>query len=210
MASTSSELCAATQCGDATDVDEENGASPSSASSLLAVLRAPRPSELARKRKIALNPPHGKRRCGSSSSSSPSSPASITPAQHVKEFPNDKLMVLGGKLFCCACRETRKLSRKLRETRKLHKHVSSQKHDQGKKKLKANEMRERDIAQMLNDYNQEHHLVGVSLSEQQQVYRVMVLTAFLKAGVPLNRLHCFRELLEENAVRLTDKRHNYV
>ena len=35
----------------------------------------------------------------------------------------------------------------------------------------------------------------------QQVYRVKVLTCFLRAGVPL------RKLLEENAMRLTDRRH---
>ena len=30
-----------------------------------------------------------------------------------------------------------------------------------------------------------------------------MVTAFLKAGVPLNRLDCFREILEERAFRLT-------
>ena len=35
---------------------------------------------------------------------------------------------------------------------------------------------------------------------------------FLKAGVPLNKIEAFRELLEENALRLTDRRnmHDYI
>ena len=37
----------------------------------------------------------------------------------------------------------------------------------------------------------------------QQVYRVSVLTAFMKAGIPLNKLSCFRPLLESNGLRLT-------
>ena len=35
------------------------------------------------------------------------------------------------------------------------------------------------------------------------------MTAFLHAGVPLNKIDDFREILEENAVRLTDCRHMY-
>ena len=59
---------------------------PGSVPSLLAKLRAPKPSELARKRKVATNYRHGgKRRCTTSSSSS--EPKSITP-QRVRQFPN--------------------------------------------------------------------------------------------------------------------------
>ena len=50
------------------------------------------------------------------------------------------------------------------------------------------------------------------MPEQQQVYRIKVVTAFLKAGVPLSKIESFRELLEENAYRLTDccNMHDYV
>ncbi len=46
----------------------------------------------------------------------------------------------------------------------------------------------------------------VGLSESVRVYRVKVLRTFLKAGVPLGKVHVdqFRELLEENAFRLSD------
>ena len=39
------------------------------------------------------------------------------------------------------------------------------------------------------------------------MYRIKVVMAFLRAGVPLNKLESFRELLEENAFRFTDRRH---
>lgn len=41
---------------------------------------------------------------------------------------------------------------------------------------------------------------------EEQVYRVKVVTAFLKAGVPLSKIGAFQDLLEENAYYLTDQR----
>ena len=45
------------------------------------------------------------------------------------------------------------------------------------------------------------------MPDSQQVYRVKVVTCFLKAAVPLRKLDCFCELLEEHAYRLSDRRH---
>lgn len=59
----------------------------------------------------------------------------------------------------------------------------------------------------LAKHNEEQHLRGETLPEQQQVYRVKVVTAFLRAGVPLSKLDSFRDFLEENGFRLTDRRH---
>ena len=42
---------------------------------------------------------------------------------------------------------------------------------------------------------------------EHHVYRVSVLTAFLKAGIPMNKLSCFRSLMEMNGLRLTDRSH---
>lgn len=36
-----------------------------------------------------------------------------------------------------------------------------------------------------------------------------MVSAFLKAGVPLGKMEHFREILEENAYHLTDRRHMY-
>ena len=62
---------------------------------------------------------------------------------------------------------------------------------------------------MLQAYDKE---VQETLPECVRVHRVKVVTAFLKAGVPLNRLYCFREILEESAFRLTscDNVHDYI
>jgi hypothetical protein len=46
----------------------------------------------------------------------------------------------------------------------------------------------------------------VTLSEDCQVHRIKVVTAFLKAGIPLNKLDCFRNILEENSTRLAGRR----
>ena len=74
------------------------------------------------------------------------------------------------------------------------------------------EAREKHIADVLVQHNNETHLRGETLPEQQQVYHIKVVTSFLKAGVPRSKIESFRELLEENAYRLTDcqNMHDYV
>lgn len=59
---------------------------------------------------------------------------------------------------------------------------------------------------MLVQHNSETHQRGETLPQEQQVYRVKVVTSFLKAGVLLNKIDSFRDILEENAYRLTDRR----
>ena len=61
-------------------------------------------------------------------------------------------------------------------------------------------------------YNDENHPRGETLPESQQVYRVKVVMAFPKAGMPLSKIESFRSILEENSFRLTDRRsmHDYV
>ena len=48
---------------------------------------------------------------------------------------------------------------------------------------------------------------GETLPPEVQVYRVKVVSAFLRAAVPLSKLECFRDLLEENGHKLSDRRH---
>jgi hypothetical protein len=86
-------------------------------------------------------------------------------------------------------------------------HIHSAKHEEGRKRLKAKELREKSIADALAAQNEDCHLKGETLAASQQVYRVKVLTCFLRAGVPLRKYDHFRELLEENALRLSDRRH---
>ena len=122
--------------------------------------------------------------------------------QRAKEFSDQPFSVSNKKLFCNACRE--EMSLKMGSVRN---HVCSVKHEKGVKKLKGKEQRERSIAEVLAAHNQENHLRGETLPADQQVYRVKVVSCFLKAGVPLRKYEHFRELLEENALRLTDRRH---
>ncbi len=98
-----------------------------------------------------------------------------------------------GKLFCRVCRE--EISLKLSV---LESHVQTEKHTRSKQQLSVKEARERDIATSLQDHQKGAHLEGESLPISQQVYRVKVLTAFLHAAVPLAKVDCFRQILEEN------------
>ena len=102
-----------------------------------------------------------------------------------------------GKLFCSACREEVSLKRSI-----ISNHIASAKHKQSKTKLVRKERRERDIAGALAIYDGYTHPRGETLSTDQRVYRI----AFLKAGVPLTKLDHFRDILEENAYRLSDRR----
>ena len=162
-------------------------------------LRAPKPSDIARKRKTRVNPPKGKRR---SCSRGLCDPKFVTPSQRVKEHSGEELVVSNGKLFCQACREELSLKANI-----VKNHIKSGKHKYGKQKLKSKEAREGDISVALQAHNEKTHQEGESLPISQQVYRVKVVTAFLQAGIPINKVNCFRQLLEENAYRLTDRSH---
>ena len=68
-------------------------------------------------------------------------------------------------------------------------------------------MCEKDVAQCLQAHDVESHPKGETLPMQQCVFRVEVVTAFLWAGVPLNKLDHFRDIQQESAYSLTDRRH---
>ena len=55
----------------------------------------------------------------------------------------------------------------------------------------------------MKNYDKEVHQKGKMLSNNQRVFRVRVLKTLLKAGVPLQRMDDFRELLEEGGYCLT-------
>ena len=174
-------------------------ASSPSPTSLLSHLRAPTQSELMHKRKVWVNaPPHtGARRKKPLCSTDPKG---VSTAQRAKEFSSE-LIVSAGKLFCSVCRE--ELSLKLSI---IKRHVQSAKHAQHKKRLTEKRSRERDIAQAFKSYEQEVHPHGETLSEDHKLWRVKVLTTFMRAGVPLAKINHFKQLLEEHAYSLTGQR----
>ena len=186
------------------DSDAEAEASRSSnvsPVSLLSRLKSPKPSDLCRKRKVASNVSKRKRKSRGSTSAEPKH---IQPHQRLRHFPSEPLTIAKNKklLFCEACREELSLNKGV-----LSNHMKSSKHIEGKRKLESNEAREKNIAEALRKHNEESHLVGETLPDSQQVYRVKVVTAFLQSGVPLSKVEYFRDILELYGYRLTDRRH---
>ena len=111
--------------------------------------------------------------------------------------------MLNKKLFCAGCREQLSVKKSTLEL-----HIKSLKHNiRGKERLVSREKRQQDIAKSLQKYDKEVHPSGETLPDSTRVYRVKVVTALLKAGVPLSKLDSFRDLLEENAYALTDSSH---
>ena len=90
--------------------------------------------------------------------------------------------------------------------------MESLKHRNLTERLARKEVRERNIASSLRKYNEQVNPRGETLPKQQQVYRVRVVSTFLKAGVPLSKISKFQDLFEEDATRLTDHlgMHNYL
>ena len=180
-----------------TDSESETDSESDAVPSLLDRLRSPSPSDFARKRKTAANPPpRGKRK-----SRGAVDLKKIKPEQRVRDYPSEPLTVSNGKLFCRGCREELCL-----KSSSIKNHLKSNKHQEGKVKLSKKEAREKDIAEALVQYNSDNHLRGETLPQSQQVYRVKVVKTFLQAGVPLSKLNIFRDLLEENGYRLSDRR----
>ena len=85
----------------------------------------------------------------------------------------------------------------------VNSHVKSQKHAKSKERLLKKSVAEKDIAMSLNA---SENMRGETLPEDQRVYRFKVVRVFLRTATPLNRLTHFRGLLEENALRLSDRR----
>ena len=166
--------------------------------SLLDRLKAPQPSQLARKRKLTVNPrpPVGVKKGKGRVSSAPTS---VSPADRVRGYPGENLAVSNKALFCLGCREEVSVKKSVLEL-----HIKSQKHLNGKKRLELKGKREADIAMALRKYDSEHHLSGETLPESTRVYRVKVVTTLLQAGVPLSKADVFRDLLQENAFNLSD------
>lgn len=174
--------------------------SGSDSSSRLPRLKIPKSSELARDRKTQCNPAPGKfpRRPRGHGTYDPKS---VPPAKRVKEYPGEYLSDSNDKLFCNACREEIGLKSSV-----VRNHIQSNKHKNGKERLASKEVAERDIARAIQAASEQLHPRGETLPEEQQVYRAKVVRVFLRSATPLNKLVHFRGLLEENALRLSDRR----
>ena len=85
--------------------------------------------------------------------------------------------------------------------------IKSSKHIKGKDKPASKKMREKDISEMLTQYDSCVHPVAETLPTSIHVYRVRTVTAFLKNGVALNKIDSFCDLLEENGFALSSSQH---
>ena len=189
-ASSSSASAASSSSASAASSFEEEGTSESSEASLLSVLRAPTPSELARKRNVSSNPPRGAKRSKGSSSNDPKG---ISPFDRVKQYPDQQLIVSAGKLFCRACKEELSLKKSV-----IGHHTSSAKHKASVAKVIAREKSDSSIVESLQRYEDVHHPKGETLPDDAKVFRVKVVTTLLKAGIALNKIDDLRDLLEGN------------
>ena len=84
-----------------------------------------------------------------------SEPKCTTPAQWLRDFPNQKLLVSAGKLFCTAYKEEVALKKCIIEL-----HDKSDKTHRGKGKFTKKERHEHDTLKALGAYDEEVHPVG--------------------------------------------------
>jgi hypothetical protein len=82
-------------------------------------------------------------------------------------------------------------------------YISSQKHKRGKERLASNVAREKSICESLKAYDAVVHPVGENLPDEVRIRQVKVVQTLLKAGIPLAKADCLRELLEEDSTTLT-------
>ncbi len=163
--------------------DVESGSDCTSQQPIVSLLNRLRQAPKAtanRKRKVALNLCHDGKR--SKAPRCMGEPKSITIAQRVKEYSDEGFTVSAKKLFCTACREEVSTKKSV-----INLHIKSEEHS-----LQSKNKREQDIAMALQKYDEEVHPVGETLSAQQRVYRVKVVSSFLKARVPLSKIDHFR------------------
>ena len=106
------------------------------------------------------------------------------------------------KLICSACREELATKKSVIEM-----HIKSQKHLRGKTRLAKKSQHEMTIIEALKRFDRDHHPVGETLPDSTRVYRVKVVTAMLKAGVPVSKIDSFRDLLEEHGYSLSSSTH---
>ena len=85
--------------------------------------------------------------------------------------------------------------------------IKNQKHVSGKERLLQKVKLERDLAEALCTYDDRYHPKGETLSMESRIFRVKIVTAFLKAGVAINKINCFWSILEESSYRLISWSH---
>ena len=129
-------------------------------------------------------------------------PKKVSAADRVKQFPNEQLTLSMGKLFCSACREELSTKKSIIEL-----HIQSAKHTKGKQAIITKEKRELTIVEALQKHDKVECPVGETLPVSTRVFRVKVVSEFLKAGIPLVKIDKLRDLLESGGYSLASSTH---
>ena len=166
----------------------------------LSQLRSPKPSDLARTRVVSLNntKQNGRARGPGNAPKKSGKMKSTYVETRIREFKEEPFRNSGNKLFCDACRE--EVSEKASV---IKQHIQSKKHKSGVERLAKTKKRDVTVLEALKKYDEKVHPIGEMLSDNQRLFRIKTMKTFLKAGVPLQKLDDFRELLEEGGYRLT-------
>ena len=152
-------------------------------------------------RAVSVNPPE-KRAKDAKPGWSPMSLKKKSLWDRLKEYPEEKLVLESGRIFCKSCSEP--LSAK-KST--IASHVASKKHQKGKEQLERTRAHAQTLVQTLQQYDKKVHPVGERLPLDVRTWRMEVVEGFLSAGIPLYKIDGLRHLLERNNCRLTHSSH---
>lgn len=153
--------------------------------------------KLARARKINA-PPVGQKKC-TGCGVKKSDPKTMTPAQRVRDFPNEPFSVDNGKLWCKCCSQELALKKDT-----IKNHIQSIRHEEQKAARIASEKRHGEIAAktIAEVYAGKAQLGGSSLPISTQAHRISVCEAFLTDAIPFcvlrDPLGKLRQILEYN------------
>ena len=155
-------------------------------------LSTPDKANISRQRKVQTNPAGMKNIRGTVG-------PNVSAWERLKEFKDDYLTVVSGKLRCDACKET--ISKKKSSVKK---HILSQKHIKSKDVIKKSKMKDQSIRGLMARSSKAK---GSTLPEDMRLYRYELVETLLKAGIPLSKTDIMRPFLEKYGHRLTSRSH---
>lgn len=182
--------------GSASD-DDENVGPLEEAAQAGADLQIPGKADISRKRKIQRNPGNVKR-----SKRGSKDPKLVSAWERVKQYKNEHLTVVNGKLRCDACKEII-----LKKKSSIKKHVLTKKHLTGKKTIEASKIRQQSIVDILRRNDARVHPKGETLPNEMRLFPYDLVEMCLKAGIPIAKIDCMRPFLEKYGHCLTSSGH---
>lgn len=178
---------------DCCDSDSEQLSPLTIATNAGAQLSEPSKAIISRERKIQSNPAEKKRNVRGTVD------PKVSSWDRIKDFKDEYLTVMSGKLRCEACKEF--LSKKKSSVKR---HVDSQKHLKSKDIIRREKKKEQFVKDLLT---KNIEAKGATLPEEIRLHRFELVESFLKAGIPLLKVDHLRPFLEKYGHRLTSRTH---